>query len=156
MNLLEGKICIITGGGRGIGRATALKFAEEGAKVVIAEFDEKSGQATADEINGLFVQANVGDKKSVDELFKAVMDAYGRVDVLINNAGILKDSTLVKMEEDQFDDVINVNLKGVYLCTHAAAEIMKEQCSGAQWKFRSNQLCSDQNRCYWNDQSMGA
>jgi len=86
MNLLEGKICIITGGGRGIGRATALKFAEEGAKVVIAEFDEKSGQATADEINGLFVQANVGDKKSVDELFKAVMDAYGRVYVLINNA----------------------------------------------------------------------
>ena len=78
MNLLEGKICIITGGGQGIGRATALKFAEEGAKVVIAELDEKSGQATADEVNGLFVQANVGDKKSVDELFKAVMDKYGR------------------------------------------------------------------------------
>jgi len=91
MNLLEGKICIITGGGRGIGRATALKFSDEGAKVVIAEFDEKSGQATADEVIGLFVQANVGDKKSVDELFKAVMDTYGRVDVLINNAGILKD-----------------------------------------------------------------
>ena len=130
MNLLEGKICIITGGGQGIGRATALKFAEEGAKVVIAELDEKSGQATADEVNGLFVQANVGDKKSVEDLFKAVMDAFGRVDVLVNNAGILKDSTLVKMEEDQFDDVININLKGVYLCTHAAAEIMKEQESG--------------------------
>jgi len=127
MNLLEGKICIVTGGGRGIGRATALKFADEGAKVVIAEFDEKSGQATADEINGLFVQANVGDKKSVDELFKAVMDAYGRVDVLINNAGILKDSTLVKMEEDQFDDVINVNLQPLGLVQLLLEDIVLKQ-----------------------------
>lgn len=130
MNLLDGKICIITGGGRGIGFATAVKFAEEGAKVVIAEFDESTGQKVADDIGGLFVQTNVAEQSSVNSLFKEVMNKYGRVDVLINNAGILMDGTLIKMEEDQFDAVINVNLKGVYLCGRAAAVIMKEQGSG--------------------------
>ena len=130
MNLLDGKICIITGAGRGIGYATAVKFAEEGAKVVIAEFDEKSGQKAADDVGGFFIQTNVADKSSVNSLFEKVMTEYGCVDVLVNNAGILMDGTLVKMEEDQFDAVINVNLKGVYLCGHGAATIMKEQGSG--------------------------
>ena len=130
MNLLDGKICIITGGGRGIGFATAVKFAEEGAKVVIAEFDESTGQKVADDIGGLFVQTNVAEQSSVNSLFKEVMNKYGRVDVLINNAGILMDGTLIKMEEDQFEAVINVNLKGVYLCGRAVAVIMKEQGSG--------------------------
>lgn len=130
MNLLDGKICIITGGGRGIGFATAVKFAEEGAKVIIAEFDESTGQKVADDIGGLFVQTNVAEQSSVNSLFKEVMNKYGRVDVLINNAGILMDGTLIKMEEDQFEAVINVNLKGVYLCGRAVAVIMKEQGSG--------------------------
>tara|TARA_B100001105_G_scaffold55160_1_gene41945 strand:+ start:96 stop:824 length:729 start_codon:yes stop_codon:yes gene_type:complete len=130
MNLLDGKICIITGGGRGIGYATAVKFAEEGAKVVIAEFDEKTGQKAADDAGGFFIQTNVADKFSVNSLFEKVMTEYGCVDVLVNNAGILMDGTLVKMEEDQFDAVINVNLKGVYLCGRGAATIMKEQGSG--------------------------
>ncbi len=130
MNLLEGKVCIITGGGRGIGRATAEKFAGEGAEVVIAEFDEASGQSTADGVKGLFVKTDVSSQESVAELFQTVLDTYSRVDVLVNNAGILIDGTLAKMEEDQFDAVINVNLKGVYLCGRAAAAIMKEQGSG--------------------------
>jgi len=130
MNLLDGKICIITGAGRGIGYATAVKFAEEGAKVVIAEFDEKTGQKAADDVGGFFNQTNVADKSSVNSLFEKVMTEYGCVDVLVNNAGILMDGTLVKMEEDQFDAVINVNLKGVYLCGRGAATIMKEQGSG--------------------------
>ena len=130
MNLLDGKICIITGGGRGTGKTTAIKFAEEGAKIVIAEFDEESGQSTADAVGGLFVKTNVADKGSVDALIQSTMDVYGRVDVLVNNAGILMDSTLVKMEEEQFDRVIEVNLKGVYLCSRAVATIMKEQGSG--------------------------
>lgn len=130
MNLLDGKICIITGAGRGIGYATAVKFAEEGAKVVIAEFDENSGQKAADDVGGFFIQTNVVDKSSVNSLFEKVMTEYGCVDVLVNNAGILMDGTLVKMEEDQFDAVINVNLKGVYLCGRGAATIMKEQGSG--------------------------
>ena len=130
MNLLDGKICIITGGGRGIGYATAVKFAEEGAKVVIAEFDEDTGQKAADDVGGFFIQTNVADKFSVNSLFEKVMTEYSCVDVLVNNAGILMDGTLVKMEEDQFDAVINVNLKGVYLSGRGAATIMKEQGSG--------------------------
>ncbi len=130
MNLLDGKVCVITGSGRGIGKTTAKQFAKEGAKVVVAEFEETSGKSTADEVGGLFVKTDVADKKSVDSLIQSTMDAYGCVDVLVNNAGILMDSTLVKMEEAQFDRVIEVNLKGVYLCTQAVAPIMKEQGSG--------------------------
>ena len=130
MKLLDGKICIITGAGRGIGKATAEKFSGEGATVIIAENDEKTGQSVADALKGKFIKTDVSNQESVNVLFQSVMDAYTRVDVLVNNAGILMDSTLTKMDEDQFDSVINVNLKGVYLCGRAAADIMKEQGSG--------------------------
>ena len=130
MKLLDGKICIITGGGRGIGKATAEKFSGEGATVIIAENDEKTGQSVADALKGKFIKTDVSNQESVNVLFQSVMDAYTRVDVLVNNAGILMDSTLTKMDEDQFDSVINVNLKGVYLCGRAAAAIMKEQGRG--------------------------
>ena len=130
MNLLDDKVCIITGGGRGIGKTTVIQFAEKGAKVVVAEFDEISGKSTADQAGGLFVKTNVADKNSVDSLIQSTMNAYSRVDVLVNNAGILMDNTLIKMEENQFDHVIEVNLKGVYYCTQAVAPIMKEQGSG--------------------------
>ena len=130
MKLLDGKICIITGGGRGIGKATAEKFSGEGATVIIAENDEKTGQSVAGALKGKFIKTDVSNQESVNVLFQSVMDAYTRVDVLVNNAGILMDSTLTKMDEDQFDSVINVNLKGVYLCGRAAADIMKEQGSG--------------------------
>jgi len=130
MKLLDGKICIITGGGRGIGKATVEKFSGEGATVIIAENDEKTGQSVADALKGKFIKTDVSNQESVNVLFQSVMDAYTRVDVLVNNAGILMDSTLTKMDEDQFDSVINVNLKGVYLCGRAAADIMKEQGSG--------------------------
>ena len=130
MKLLDGKICIITGGGRGIGKATAEKFSGEGATVIIAENDEKTGQSVSDALKGKFIKTDVSNQESVNVLFQSVMDAYTRVDVLVNNAGILMDSTLTKMDEDQFDSVINVNLKGVYLCGRAAADIMKEQGSG--------------------------
>ena len=130
MKLLDGKICIITGGGRGIGKATAEKFSGEGATVIIAENDEKTGQFVADALKGKFIKTDVSNQESVNVLFQSVMDAYTRVDVLVNNAGILMDSTLTKMDEDQFDSVIIVKLKGVYLCGRAAADIMKEQGSG--------------------------
>jgi len=130
MKLLDGKICIITGGGRGIGKATAEKFSGEGATVIIAENDEKTGQSVADALKGKFIKTDVSNQESVNVLFQSVMDAYNRVDVLVNNAGVLMDSTLTKMDEDQFDSVINVNLKGVYLCGRAAADIMQEQGSG--------------------------
>ena len=130
MGLLENKIAIITGAGRGIGKATAHRYSEEGATVIIAEFDEQSGQETANSIGGHFFKADISSQNSVTSLFKYVKKKFNRLNILVNNAGILNDSTLKKMESDQFDSVMNVNLRGTYLCGKAAANIMIEQKSG--------------------------
>tara|TARA_B100001564_G_scaffold174107_1_gene146550 strand:- start:820 stop:1548 length:729 start_codon:yes stop_codon:yes gene_type:complete len=130
MRLLENKIAIITGAGRGIGKATAHQYSQEGATVIIAEFDEQSGQETANSIGGHFFKADISSQNSVTSLFKYVKKKFNRLNILVNNAGILNDSTLKKMESDQFDSVMNVNLRGTYLCGKAAANIMIEQKSG--------------------------
>jgi len=132
MNLLNDKICIITGGGRGIGKATVEKFIGEGGVVIIADFDESTGKSTADSLGDqcTFIKTDVSNSDSVKSLIKRVKADYGSIDVIVNNAGILKDQTLEKMEEDQFDKVIQVNMRGVYLCTKFAAEVMREQGSG--------------------------
>ena len=130
MGLLENKIAVITGGGRGIGKATAQLFTNEGATVVIAEFDEVSGQSTANELGAHFIKTDISNEESVNALFNFVSSKFGQLDILVNNAGILADSTLKKLDPDSFDAVINVNLRGVYLCGRAAADIMIEQGSG--------------------------
>ena len=130
MGLLESKIAVITGGGRGIGKATAQLFTNEGATVVIAEFDEVSGQSTANELGAHFIKTDISNEESVNALFNIVSSEFGKLDILVNNAGILADSTLKKLDSDSFDNVINVNLRGVYLCGRAAADIMIEQRSG--------------------------
>jgi len=130
MGLLENKIAVITGGGRGIGKATAKLFTNEGATVVIAEFDEVSGQSTANELGAHFIKTDISNEESVNALFNFVSSEFGQLDILVNNAGILADSTLKKLDPDSFDAVINVNLRGVYLCGRAAADIMIEQGSG--------------------------
>jgi 3-oxoacyl-[acyl-carrier protein] reductase len=130
MGLLENKIAIVTGAGRGIGKATAHQYSQEGATVIIAEFDEQSGQETANSIGGHFFKADISSQNSVTSLFKYVKKKFNRLNILVNNAGILNDSTLKKMESDQFDSVMNVNLRGTYLCGKAAANIMIEQKSG--------------------------
>ncbi len=130
MGLLENKTAIITGGGRGIGKAIARQYYKEGATVIIAELDEQTGQETADLIEGYFVKADISDEKSVASLFKYVKIKFARLDILVNNAGILQDSTLKKLEPDQFDSVININLRGTYLCGRAAANMMIKQRSG--------------------------
>jgi len=130
MGLLKNKIAIVTGGGRGIGKATAKQFVKEGATVIIAEFDEDSGKATAEEFGAYLVKTDISNEESVKALFEFVKSEFGRLDILVNNAGVLMDSTLKKLESDQFDAVINVNLRGVFLCGKAAADIMREQGSG--------------------------
>ena len=130
MGLLESKIAVITGGGRGIGKATAQLFTNEGATVVIAEFDEVSGHSTANELGAHFIKTDISNEESVNALFNFVSSEFGQLDILVNNAGILADSTLKKLDPDSFDAVINVNLRGVYLCGRAAADIMIEQGSG--------------------------
>ena len=130
MGLLESKIAVITGGGRGIGKATAQLFTNEGATVIIAEFDEVSDQSTANELGAHFIKTDISNEESVNALFNFVSSEFGQLDILVNNAGILADSTLKKLDPDSFDAVINVNLRGVYLCGRAAADIMIEQGSG--------------------------
>jgi len=132
MNLLENKVCIVTGGGRGIGQATAEKFIGESATVIIADFDEATGTATAEYLGDQcsFVKTDVSQSQSVKSLIKRVKADHGSIDVIVNNAGILQDQTLEKMDEEEFDKVIQVNMRGVYLCTKYAAEVMREQGSG--------------------------
>ena len=130
MGLLENKIAIITGGGRGIGKAIAHRYHKEGATVIIADFDEHGGKETANLIGCHFFKADISNEKNVVSLFKFVKTEFSQLDVLVNNAGILQDSTLKKLESNQFDAVININLRGTYLCGKAAANMMLEQRSG--------------------------
>lgn len=135
MKRFQGKVAVVTGGGRGIGLAITKQLLTEGAQVVIAEIDEQTGLAAEKTLLDQqypvrFIQTDVSDSQSVQNLFQFIRQEYGRLDVLINNAGILQDSTLGKLEEEQFERVIRVNLKGVYLCGRGAAEIMREQGSG--------------------------
>ncbi|QRN84569.1 beta-ketoacyl-ACP reductase (plasmid) [Chloroflexota bacterium] len=138
---LKDKVCLITGGAAGIGKATAIKFANEGAKVVLCDVDPEAGEALAKELgNGaVFYKVDVTDRDAVQEWVDDVIDNFGRVDVLVNNAGITRDGLFVKykngevvsqMSEDAFDLVIKVNLKGVFNCAQAVTPQMIKQGGG--------------------------
>jgi 3-oxoacyl-[acyl-carrier protein] reductase len=138
---MKDKVVLVTGGAAGIGRATALRFAGEGAKVVICDLNEVAGQATAVELgpDAAFYKVNVTNQAEVRQWVNAVITRYGRVDVLVNNAGIVRDGQLAKFKEGElvgqmaeadFDLVVSVNLKGVFNCTQAVAPQMVEQGGG--------------------------
>ena len=127
---LAGRVAIVTGASQGIGEACARRFAQEGAQVVIADVADARGQALADELKATYVHCDVGDKAQVDALVASVLQAHGRIDVLVNNAGITQDARLQKMTLEQFDRVIDVNLRGVFHCAQAVADGMTAQGSG--------------------------
>ncbi|WP_096187854.1 3-oxoacyl-ACP reductase FabG [Evansella halocellulosilytica] len=133
---LKDKVAIVTGGAGGIGEQTAKTFGSEGAKVVIADFDEKNGQKAAKHlqesgVESLFVQVNVADHESVEAMVNKVIDTYGTIDILINNAGITRDAMLKKLTKEDWQQVIDVNLSGVFHCTQAVLPHMIEQGSGS-------------------------
>jgi len=130
---LAGKVAIITGGARGIGKVTAKKFLEEGAKVVICDYDQAAGQATLADLGSndvSFFQVDVTNTAQVEAMVQSTIDTYGRIDILINNAGITNDGFLVKMSEEAWEKVLAVNLSGVFKCTKAVAPFMLDQKSG--------------------------
>jgi len=132
---LKDKVCIITGGAKGIGEATSYKFAEEGAKVVVADIDFAAAETAVANIkakggDALAVKVDVVNKESVAQMVEQTMKKYGRIDVLINNAGIIMDAQLSKMTDEQFNRVIDINLRGVYNCAKAVVDIMIAQGSG--------------------------
>ena len=128
---LAGRICIVTGGAQGIGEACIRRFAREGAKVVVADIHDTCGAALASELGGLYVHCDVGVKTQVDALVAQTMETYGRIDVLVNNAGIFKAADFLDVTEADFDEVLRINLKGSFLVGQAVAREMAKAGKGS-------------------------
>jgi 3-oxoacyl-[acyl-carrier protein] reductase len=135
MNIdLTGKIALVTGSGRGIGKAIAVKLAAAGAAVVINDIEESSA-ATAAEIRqtgkeSLFIRANVSSSTEVNQMIEQIIQTYGKLDILVNNAGITRDGLAMRMSDEDWDAVLNINLKSFFYCSRAAVKYMLRQRSG--------------------------
>lgn len=134
MRLID-KVAIITGGGSGIGRATALRFAEEGAKVIVWDINLDEAEKTVEEIKsaggtGKAYKVDVTDRKQIENTVNSILEEFHKIDILINNAGITMDATLMKMTEEQWDRVIDINLKGTFNCGQIIAKHMAQRESG--------------------------
>lgn len=133
---LKDKVALVTGGGSGIGEATCLRFAGEGAKVTICDVDVEGAGRVADAIasgggEALLLKADVSDKSEIEGVMGRIKEHFGRLDILVNNAGINRDAFVKKMTEEQWDDVIRINLKGTFICCQAAFSLMVEQKGGS-------------------------
>ncbi len=139
---LKNKTALITGGANGIGLATATRFAKEGAKVILWDVNDKGNDVVQQLKNegheAIFKKISVTNEAEVQKAVNEAFDHFGRIDILINNAGITKDRTLLKMSKQEWDDVIAVNLTGVFNCTQAIAPIMKRQNYGRIVSASSN------------------
>ncbi|REK55008.1 MAG: beta-ketoacyl-ACP reductase [Geobacillus sp.] len=134
--MLQGKVALVTGASRGIGRAIALELARQGAKIAV---NYAGSEAKANEVVGeiknmggeaFAIQADVADAQAVEQMVKTVLERFERIDILVNNAGITRDNLLMRMKEEEWDDVININLKGVFNCTKAVTRPMMKQRYG--------------------------
>jgi NAD(P)-dependent dehydrogenase (short-subunit alcohol dehydrogenase family) len=126
-----GRVVIVTGGAQGIGEACARRFAAEDAKVVIADLDTQRGEALAAELGARFIRCDVGDKAQVDALVAQTVSLHQRIDVLVNNAGILRAADFLDITEADFDTVLRVNIKGAFLVGQAVARVMAQQGGGS-------------------------
>jgi NAD(P)-dependent dehydrogenase (short-subunit alcohol dehydrogenase family) len=121
---LQDKVVLITGAARGIGAACAQRFAREGACVVLADVNDEAGQTLATQLQAMYVHCDVAHKAQIDDVVAKTLAQHGRIDVLVNNAGIFKAAPFLEVSEDDFDAVIRVNLKGSFLMAQAAARAM--------------------------------
>ncbi len=131
----ESKVAIVTGSARGIGKAIAMKFAQDGYDVVISDILQDVAQETAKEIEALgqkalVVVADVSKAEDAERLINETVNTFGRLDVLVNNAGITRDNLAIRMKENEWDMVLNINLKGTFLCSQAAAKVMMKKRTG--------------------------
>ena len=137
MKLLEGKVAVVTGAARGIGKAIAIQFAKEGANVAFTDLAiDENGKKTEEELNALGVKAkgyasNAANFEDTHKVIDQIMQDFGRIDILVNNAGITKDGLMMRMSEAQWDAVLNVNLKSAFNFIHAVTPIMARQRSGS-------------------------
>ena len=132
---LKDRVAIITGGGQGIGRATCLTFAKEGANIVIAEYNPSTAEAVGEEVKALgvqclVIQTDVSNGNSVRSMVSQTLDAFGQIDILVNNAGIFSYTQIEDCTEEEWDQMMAVNLKGPFLCSQAVIDTMKKQQSG--------------------------
>ncbi len=132
---LKDKVAIVTGSGRGIGEGIALRFAEEGARLIVNDVNEADSRRTVETIKGIGGKAvavigSVSSREVAQKIVDTALQEFGTVDILVNNAGITRDAVLHKMTDEQWDQVIDVNLKGVFLCTQCAALVMREKGYG--------------------------
>ena len=132
---LKGKVAIITGARRGMGKADALAFAKNGAKVVVSDISQEECELVVDEIKknggeGLAVKCDVTNEKETEEMVKKTVDKFGKVDILVNNAGICEFKPFLELTEEEWDKTLDINLKGYFLCAQAVAKEMVKQKSG--------------------------
>jgi len=149
---LKDKVAIVTGAGRGIGEGIALRFAEEGAKLIVNDVSETDASRTVEAIKSKGGQAvavigSVASRQVAQKMVDIAAKEFGTVDILVNNAGIIRDAMLHKMTDEQWDQVIEVNLKGVFLCTQCAAKVMREKgygkiinVSSSSWRGNPGQI----------------
>lgn len=132
---LKGKVAIVTGGAQGIGKTIATQLAQEGANVVIADVMEEVAKSTAQEISqkgseAISIVVDVSRLSSVEEMAKKTLDKFGRIDILVNNAGITRDALIMRMKEENWDLVLDINLKGAFNCIKIVSPVMMKQKSG--------------------------
>jgi 3-oxoacyl-[acyl-carrier protein] reductase len=133
---LKDKVAIITGGAQGIGKSIAEKLADEGAKIVIVDVQEESAKKTAEELakekntETFSLKVDVSLSQETEEMIKKTVEKFGKIDIIVNNAGITRDNLLIRMSDEEWDKVIAINLKGVFNCSKATSKIMMKQRSG--------------------------
>ena len=135
MSALKGQVAWVTGSGRGIGKSIATRLAAEGATLVIHDVVEEAAKATAEEfkaqgVEAIAIASDVSNAEAVEGTVNQILEAFGRIDIMVNNAGITRDGLLMRMKEEDWDLVIKVNLKGAFLCTRAVTRTMMKQKAG--------------------------